>query len=290
LKGSLVVVALPVLLVTLLVQTLQQGGILFVFSITLVALYLYWAFDRVAYDSKLIRSVEIPGAPEEIGELLKKTTTSGDLIYVILLSSFQNNEKLSQTDMSKYAQRRGVTLTPQRIREYIKNLEDAQLISSPEAAKYEKGYRLTKKGMWCRNAVRQCFPPTTILFHVRNSLGLRRMGKFSDAVEAPQGTIESKQDTSQQVSSRDVDRKTCLLKTSCGPRRASRRNTLDRRIAIGDGQEKGAPCGMVVGWATWESATKSVQTGREDRLECGRDLQPSRTKASRQDHVDKTED
>lgn len=182
LKATIVTFGIPVALLALLTQALSSGlGPVIVF-LAFLLVYLSWAFSGVSYDSKTIRGVRIPGAPERIVDLLKTTTSRGELILVNLLSSFQNHEKLSQTEMTEYAQRHGIGLTAQRIREYIKMLEDAGLITSPET-RYEKEYRLTKVGTWCRKAVQQCFPSKVILFHLRNGLGLVKLGPFPERTQ-----------------------------------------------------------------------------------------------------------
>ncbi len=180
LKAAIVIVVAPIALALLVYETLQIGGLFIVFSLAFTALYLLWAFSKIAYDPGTIRQVTIPGAPDDIADLLKKTTTGGDLINVILVSGFQNDERLSQSDLMRYAKANGVTLTDPAIREYVLSLEKAEIIGStgsPES--YKKEYRLTdQRGKWCREAVSKCFPKRTIVFHVRNGLNLRRLTPF----------------------------------------------------------------------------------------------------------------
>ena len=182
LKATIVTFGIPVALLVLLTQVLSSGWGPVVVFLAFLLVYLSWAFSGVSYDSKTIRGVMIPAAPERIADLLRTTTSRGELIIVNLLSSFRNHEKLSQTEMTEYAQRHGIELTAQRIRDYIKIMESSGLITSPET-RYEKEYRLTKEGMWCRKAVQQCFPSKVILFHLRNGLGLVKLGPFPERTQ-----------------------------------------------------------------------------------------------------------
>ncbi len=151
-------------------------------SILLSILYLAIALSRVGYDARTIRRVIIPNAPNEVRKLLKTTTNNGDLIHVILLRSFHNNETLSQTDMTTYAQGKGVEITQPQIRQYILKMDKMGLINSPET-RYEterKEYQLTEAGQWCR----KCFPDRLFTFCVQNGLRLTRMKQYPGSVPA----------------------------------------------------------------------------------------------------------
>ncbi len=179
-------VVAPIVLTVLLVWSLLNVSLTLMFSIILLLLYLAIVFSRVSYDGNTIRRVEIPNAPDEVKSFLKTTTNNGDLIYVILLRSFPNNEPLSQTEMTNYAQiKGGIDLTSQTIRDYILRMENGRLISSQERTRYpteKKEYRLTEPGEWCRTAVRQCFPGRMFMFCLRNGLRLARMSEFPGTV------------------------------------------------------------------------------------------------------------
>lgn len=141
-------------------------------------IYLAIVCGSVGYDAKTIRNIRIPKAPDDIAKLLKTTTSYGELIHVILLRSFHNDEGLSQSDMTRYAQKEeDLPLTSQRIRDYVIKMEEAGLISSPHG-RYEMEYHLTELGQWCREAVKQCFPRRLLLFYLRNGLGLKRLDDF----------------------------------------------------------------------------------------------------------------
>lgn len=151
-------------------------------SVLFLFVLVYYAFlsSSVAYGPEQLRKVKIPKAPKEIEELLKTTTYKGELIYVYLISVFEDEDPLSQTEIVNSVKRRYKTqLTHQSIREYILNLQRHDLICSPKTAKEYK-YRLTKQGQWCYHAIHVCFPKTTFWFIVRHYLGFNRMPDFPE--------------------------------------------------------------------------------------------------------------
>jgi len=187
-KSVLLVFIAPIVLAILLVWSFLNPSLIVVFSSIFLIIYFGLICGQVGYDGKTIGSVEIPNAPDEVKKFLKTTTNDGDLLNVILLRSFRNNEPLSQTDMTNYAQRKGsVGLTSARIREYIKKMEEEMKLISSQEPRYtteKKEYRLTEPGKWCRTAVRTCFPERLFMFWIRNGLGLRRLSKYPEGVPA----------------------------------------------------------------------------------------------------------
>jgi hypothetical protein len=176
-------VAPPTFVIWIAWGILARSITIFVPLLTLV-LYAGLLLSPVDYGARTIRSVEISKAPPEVVKLLKKTTEDGDLIYVILLRSFHNSEPLSQTDMTDYAQGKGVDLTAQQIRSYIVNMEKFRWISSPKV-RYSKEYQLTEAGKWCR----ECFPQRGFMYYLRNGLGLLRTKQYPGIV--PPQPVES---------------------------------------------------------------------------------------------------
>ena len=174
-------VAPPVFAIWVAWGVLNRSFTVIIPLLTLV-LYVGLLLSPVDYGARTIRTVEISNAPPEVAKLLKKTTEDGDLIHVILLRSFHNSEPLSQTDMADYAQRRGVDLTAQQIRNYIVNMATVGWISSPKVryTTEAKEYQLTEAGKWCRN----CFPDRTFMYYIRNGLGLLRTKQYPGTAPA----------------------------------------------------------------------------------------------------------
>jgi DNA-binding transcriptional ArsR family regulator len=141
-------------------------------------IYFVLLSEKVNYGATQIRKIRIPKAPEHIEEFLKSTTTSGDLIYVYLISVFGNDKKLSQTQLvNRVKEQFEVFLTDQTIRNHIKRLENMGLLRSSKGAK-ERVYTLTEQGLWCSEAIKICFPKTLFWFIIRHYIGIRNLRDY----------------------------------------------------------------------------------------------------------------
>ncbi len=137
-----------------------------------VILYLGYLVSEVTYDTPKISRIDMKGINPKVEDLITKTTSKGDRLYVILLRAFPEGTKLSQTDLFKRSEAMEVHLTQPQVREYIIALEEDGLISSPQT-KYAKEYELTEWGRWCRHVINQLLPSRNFLFVLRNYLGYR---------------------------------------------------------------------------------------------------------------------
>jgi hypothetical protein len=186
--GFFLIIAIPIVFmsVSIIYLILSQFGLFFIAAV-MGAVYIALLSDKVDYGRERIKKVKIPNAPPEIEELLKTTAYAGDLVYVYLLSSFEKDVKLSQTDLvDKVREKYETPLTHQTIRNYIKKLEKYELIHSPQRARdYE--YTLTDQGLWCREAVMKCFPKTNFWFMVRHYLGIKKLASYPEKNSQPIG-------------------------------------------------------------------------------------------------------
>jgi len=196
LTGAFFIIIVPILFVAtaiwyLLINQLLMILILFVFA------FIYVAFmdEEVSYGSEQIRKVQIPNASRDVQRLLKATSLRGELVFVFLLSAFDGEERLSQTDLvSRIKKRYKVALTHQAIRRYIVKLEKLDIIHSPKPSR-EYEYTLTEQGKWCSEAVRVCFPRTNFGYIKRHFLKVRKLPPYpsveSDDVSKPKsGTYD----------------------------------------------------------------------------------------------------
>jgi len=175
-----------ILIVAPIVFWFQSALYAVVFLIILAFIYFAWLSSEVTYGPQQIRQVEIPGAPEAFEELLKTTTTQGDLINVYLIEALEDKKKLSQTYLVACTRdRHNVKLTHQSIRDpYILKLEELGVIHSPATSR-DKEYTLTPRGMWCLRAIKVCFPRSHFYFIFRHYLGIRRLLEFPEEEPKP---------------------------------------------------------------------------------------------------------
>jgi len=150
-----------------LAQVRQDGAVLLI----AVLFYVVFLVSEVVYDTPRISRIDMKSINPDVVNLVTKTTSKGDRVYVILLRAFAGT-KLSQTKLFKKAGENGIDLTQPAVRQYIKDLEDYGLISSPQT-KYAKEYELTEWGKWCRHVVNQLLPSRTFLYVLRDYLGYR---------------------------------------------------------------------------------------------------------------------
>lgn len=170
---------MPIVFITgAIIYWLLSQPLMIGFLSLFVLIYFGFLSSNIAYGPEHIRKVKIPKAPKEIEELLKTTTFRGELIHVYLISVFENNEQLSQTELvNRVKELNKAQLTHQSIRRYILNLQKNGLIYSPKTAKEYK-YSLTKQGLWCRHAIKVCFPKTIFWFIIRHYLGICRLPDY----------------------------------------------------------------------------------------------------------------
>lgn len=142
-------------------------------------LYAAYLGTHIDYGPNFIRRVKIPNAPTEIEALLKTTTLAGDLICAGLISAFDDEEKMSKTNMANWVQKnRDVQLTYQAILPYINDLEQNNLIHSTKLIGRDYEFVLTDKGQWCREALKVCFPQTLFWYALRHFLGRRKLKDY----------------------------------------------------------------------------------------------------------------
>jgi membrane-bound metal-dependent hydrolase YbcI (DUF457 family) len=147
------------------------------------ALFVLWAVWLTVlhpkYDAPTIAKIRIPYAPQQVIDVIKRTTDSAWPVNVFLLKSFPDQRStLSQTAMVKFANAKGASRTHMRIRDFIRELESQELIAhSKVGQRRQYAYHLTEgRGRWCRKAVDVCFPTvqlfSNLAFHANNGLGL----------------------------------------------------------------------------------------------------------------------
>lgn len=177
--GIYFVVVVPAIIIVSEIFYFLTSLFLGTLVISLLALvYVALLSDKVDYGPKQIRRVRIPQIREDLEELLKTTTYSGELIFVYLISVFEDNERLSQTELvNRVKGKYESSLTHQSIRKYIIQLERHGLIQSPSTPR-EREYRLTEQGRRCSKAVKVCFPKTYFWFIVRHFLKIRKLSEF----------------------------------------------------------------------------------------------------------------
>jgi predicted transcriptional regulator len=179
LRGIVYVIVVPILFIGAAIWYLLINQILMILILlVLILIYVALASDEVDYGAEQIRKVQIPNAPSNVQKLLKTTSIRGELVFVFLLSAFNGEERLSQTDLvGRVKQRFKVTLTHQAIRRYIMKLEDLDIIHSPKPSR-EYEYTLTEQGKWCSEAVKVCFPRTNFSYMKRHFLKVRKLPRY----------------------------------------------------------------------------------------------------------------
>lgn len=177
--GFFYVVVVPLIILASVIFYFIISLFLGMLVILLLALvYVALLSEKVDYGPRQIRRVRIPQIHENLEELLKTTTYSGELIFVYLISVLEENERLSQTELVNRVKRKyESSLTHQSIRNYIIQFERRGLIHSP-ATPREREYRLTNQGKWCSKAVKVCFPRTLFWFIVRHFLEIKTLPEF----------------------------------------------------------------------------------------------------------------
>lgn len=184
LLGAFYIVITPIVfLATVIWYLLINQPLMILIIIVFVIIYVAFMSDRLSYGSEHIRKVQVPNATPDVEKLLKTTSLRGELVYAFLLSAFNEDEKLSQTDLvSRIKDRHKIALTHQAIRPYIVRLEDRHLIHSPKPLARnhvkEYDYALTEQGRWCSKAVRVCFPQTNVGYIWRHFLGCRKLPTY----------------------------------------------------------------------------------------------------------------
>ncbi len=180
-KGILCLTLVPVVLLVVI-------GISLFFSLmslqTLVftilytgAIFVVFLFKKNSYtDSEVLDKVQIPNAPVEIDELLRKKTRSNRLINVNILLVLGKKRRLSQSDLSKRIEDLGIEYSQTAIIKYLTELAEEGLLQSKK--EYTREYCLTQKGEWCYHAVKKCFPNRFFFFIIRHYLGIRKLPPF----------------------------------------------------------------------------------------------------------------
>lgn len=148
-------------------------------SLTLFILSLYLGVSYSDLDTRDM--VVVPNAPRQIAKLLKETTRGTNRLINVEIISVLGRRPLIQSRVVECVQKKGINLTSTRIIEYLSKLEKLGIIHSEKG--YKRTYSLTKKGKWCREAIRECFPRTNLWFIIRYYLGIRRLPTFPDKSE-----------------------------------------------------------------------------------------------------------
>lgn len=201
LVGWFYIVLVPIFFIAFAVwYLLINQPLMIVILAVLGFIYIAFLSDKVSYGSEQIKKVQIPNAPETVEKLLKTTSFRGELVFVYLISAFDNGEKLSQTDLvSRIKKRQKITMTHQAICRYIVRLEERDLIHSPTHTR-EYQYALTEQGKWCSKAVKVCFPQTTVGYIVRHFLKFRKLPQYpsvkSQSMQTERGTTQNAAESS----------------------------------------------------------------------------------------------
>jgi hypothetical protein len=147
----------------------------------LFSLVLYFAVllqDNAYTDSEVLDLVQIPNARDEIEELLKtRTRGTNRLINSALISILGEKKTLHQSDFGKYLKKFDIDLSQPAVNTYLSRLETAGILVSTKGI-YTIEYSLTKKGQWCYDAVKKCFPKRFFFFIIRHYLGFRNLPPF----------------------------------------------------------------------------------------------------------------
>jgi len=183
LKGILYIGLVPMLLVILIIiglsLSLLDASNLFV--IVLFSLMIYFSIllqENTYSDSKVLDMVEIPNAPRKIETLLKRRTSKTyRLINAQLILILGTKKTLSQSDLAKHLNKRGFDFSIPGVTRYISELKNEGIFESRKGA-YRIEYSLTKKGKWCYEAVKKCFPKRFFFFVIRHYLKLRKLREF----------------------------------------------------------------------------------------------------------------
>lgn len=183
LKGILYLALVPILLTILIVLALSLSllEVSNLFGIVLLSLIIYFSvlLQENAYsDSKVLDMVEIPNAPRKIEALLKKgTRKTYRLVNANLILILGAKKTLCQSDLAKYLNKRGFDFSIPGVTRYTSELEAEGIFASRKGA-YRIEYHLTKKGEWCYEAVRKCFPKRFFFFVIRHYLRFQKLPKF----------------------------------------------------------------------------------------------------------------
>lgn len=146
-------------------------------------IYIFLLSLKVPYaDLDILDSVRIPQAPKEISSLLKKTTRGTNRLINVELISVLGKKPLIQSRIVERTQKRGINLSSTQIIGYLSELETKSIIHSKKGT-YEREYSLTKKGKWCYEAVKECFPKRQFWFIIRHYLGVRKLPPFPKVIE-----------------------------------------------------------------------------------------------------------
>lgn len=184
-KGVLILI-LPIITLTvsfLLLKfnltSIQGVSIILIYSL---GVEFFFLFQKNSYESpSVLKTVEIPHAPRDILSMLKKRTRyTGHLINVTIVSAFNTDESLSQTELLKRIKERGIKLSHTAIIKYLKELVTMNVLDCTKGA-YIRKYWLTERGKWCHKAIKKCFPKRYLLFVIRHYLGYRRLPPFPQA-------------------------------------------------------------------------------------------------------------
>lgn len=142
--------------------------------------YFLWILTKVPYtDPTVLDTIVMTNAPRDVEKQLKSISKKYFVTKEIILYLGNSNRSPIQTDIVNYLNNMGVDLTSTRIRKILEKLESMHLISSVKGT-HEREYSLTKKGIWCYNAIRYYFPKRNFWFVVRNQLIKKELPPFPD--------------------------------------------------------------------------------------------------------------
>jgi predicted transcriptional regulator len=180
-KGIIYLALTPALLFAVIVfslvfSLLSIGNLLIIVTETLAIYFILLARKTPYTDSEIMDKVQIPNAPAEIDELLKKKTRTNRLINANLILVLGRKRKLSQSDLVEQMKKIGIEYSQPAIEEYLSDLEVAGILESKKA--YKKEYHLTPKGEWCYQAIKKCFPTRFMFFVIRHYLGKRKLPAY----------------------------------------------------------------------------------------------------------------
>jgi hypothetical protein len=197
LRGILYLVSIPALLgiiaVPVLGFSLFDKAAFLVLALFSIVLYVAVLLQPNAYtDSEVLDLVQIPNAGNGIEKLLKtRTIGTNRLINCALISILGEKNTLHQSDFGKYLKKADIDLTQPAVNTYLSRLEMAGILASAKGI-YTVDYSLTKKGQWCYDAVKKCFPKRFFFFVIRHYLGLRNLPPFQNGQTKNSTTVLAK--------------------------------------------------------------------------------------------------
>ncbi len=141
--------------------------------------YFLWILQKVPYTDPDVLDRIILNVPREVEKQLKSFSKKHFVSNDIILYLGNSNRRPSQTEITNFVGEIGVDLSSTQIRKILAKLEGLKLISSQRTV-YERDYALTKKGIWCNEAIKYYFPKRNFWFILKNQLIKKDLPPFPE--------------------------------------------------------------------------------------------------------------